>query len=233
MKYQELNEVLRKHQLYLKDEEGGVRANLSEANLKGADLRVANLSSAVLISADLRKADLRKAYLSSADLWGADLRVANLSSADLRKAYLFKSVLSSADLSSADLGGADLTKANLSSADLRGADLTRANLSSADLSSADLRGVNLRGVDLTRANLRNTKHDYTILKIINELKYHIVLIDDLVTVGCRVYTYKEWKSFSNEEVSEMGSEALDFYKMLIPLLDYHYKGTKFEIKESI
>ena len=53
-------------------------ADLSDADLSGADLRGAYLS-----DADLSGADLRGAYLSGADLRGADLRGAYLISADL------------------------------------------------------------------------------------------------------------------------------------------------------
>ena len=84
----EISEILRKHKMWIDDEEGGERANLS-----GADLRRANLS-----EANLRGADLSRSYLSGADLSGADLSGANLSGADLRRA----------DLSEADLRGADL-----------------------------------------------------------------------------------------------------------------------------
>jgi uncharacterized protein YjbI with pentapeptide repeats len=103
MTNEELKEILKLHKLWLNGEEGGVRANLSEADLRGADLS----------KADLRWADLSK----------ADLRWANLSKADLRWANLSK-----ADLSEADLSGADLSEA-----DLRGADLRCANLSGANL----------------------------------------------------------------------------------------------------
>ena len=78
-----------------------------EAILKehGLDcLSGADLSAADLIGADLRCANLRSADLSGADLIGADLHCANLRSADL----------SGADLSSADLSGSDLHGANLS-----------------------------------------------------------------------------------------------------------------------
>ena len=56
-------EVLQRHAKWLKNEEGGEKANLRDANLRDANLRDANL----------RDADLR-----DADLWGADLRDANL-----------------------------------------------------------------------------------------------------------------------------------------------------------
>ena len=78
-----LQDILDKHKKWLNEEEGGERADLSDAYLSGADLR----------SADLSGADLRRADLSGADLSGADLRRADLSGADL----------SGADLSGADL----------------------------------------------------------------------------------------------------------------------------------
>ena len=133
-------------------------ADLRGADLRGADLGAANLSSADLRSAKLISADLREAKLISADLRGADLRsadlgAANLSSADLRSANLSSADLREAKLISADLRGADLSSAKLISADLRGADLSSADLLCADLRSANLRGADLRGADLSGAKL--------------------------------------------------------------------------------
>ena len=109
----ELNEILRKHDLWLKNDPAGVRANLWNADLRGADLRNAKLESADLRGADLRGANLRNADLRTANLWNADLRGANLRGANLR----------GANLESANLYGADLWNANLWNADLRNADL--------------------------------------------------------------------------------------------------------------
>ena len=58
MNKEELNEILVKHLKWLKDEEGGERANLCGANLCGANLHNANLRSADLCGADLRNANL-------------------------------------------------------------------------------------------------------------------------------------------------------------------------------
>ena len=111
MTAEKLAEILEKHKFYLDGKEGGERANLS-----GADLGGANLSGANLIRADLSGANLSGANLIRADLSGADLSGANLSEADL----------SEADLSGADLSGANLSEADLSEADLSGADLSGA-----------------------------------------------------------------------------------------------------------
>ena len=114
----ELNEILRKHKMWLIGESGGELADLRGANLREADLRWADLRWTNLRGADLRWADLRGADLSRANLRGANLRGANLR-------------------------GADLSRADLYGANLRGANLREANLFGADLSRADLRGAKL------------------------------------------------------------------------------------------
>ena len=91
MNGEEIRIVLEKHEKWLNNELGGIRADLSGADIYGLDLRGANLYGANLIRADLRvayliKADLREANLSGADLSGADLRGADLSGANLRLA---------------------------------------------------------------------------------------------------------------------------------------------------
>ena len=63
----ELQEILRKHELWINGE-GGERADLSNTDLSGADLS----------NTDLRGADLRWANLSGAYLDGANLSGANL-----------------------------------------------------------------------------------------------------------------------------------------------------------
>ena len=88
MEASKLKEILEKHKMWLNDEEGGERANLSRADLRGADLREANLSRADLRGADLLDTDLRGADLRGADLRDADLLDTDLRGADLREADL-------------------------------------------------------------------------------------------------------------------------------------------------
>jgi uncharacterized protein YjbI with pentapeptide repeats len=97
--------------MWLRDEEGGECANLTGANLRGAELACAYL----------RGADLRGANLRGADLTGANLRGADLTDADLRDANLYGANLTGADLRDADLTGAYLESADLRYADLRDA----------------------------------------------------------------------------------------------------------------
>jgi hypothetical protein len=127
---EKLQEIIKSHGRWLRNEEGGERANLRDADLSDAYLSGANL---------------RDAYLSGANLRGADLRDANLRDANLSDAYL-----SGADLSGANLRDANLSDANLSDANLSGADLRGANLRGANLRGANLRDANLSGADLDK-----------------------------------------------------------------------------------
>ena len=108
---EQLDNILKKHTLWVKNESGGERANLREAHLSGANLSGANLRGADLSGADLSGADLYVANLRGADLRGADLSGANLSGANLRGADLREAHLSGANLSGANLRGADLSGA--------------------------------------------------------------------------------------------------------------------------
>ena len=135
------------------------RANLRGADLCGANLREANLSKtnlrgACLCGADLSRANLSRANLSDANLSAADLREADLFGADMRGACLYRANLCEADLSRSDLFGADLRRSNVSRADLSDANLQGANLQGADLQGVDLRDADLSRADLSDANLR-------------------------------------------------------------------------------
>ncbi|EAG0985306.1 pentapeptide repeat-containing protein [Listeria monocytogenes] len=92
MKQEELDIILENHGKWLRNE-GGDRADLSNADLKNTNLRFANL---------------RLAYLR-----GADLSNANLSIADLNNANLSNADLSNVNLSNANFRGVDLSDANL------------------------------------------------------------------------------------------------------------------------
>ena len=58
MKQKELNEILRLHAMWLRGEDGGKRAILYGADLRGANLCEADLRGANLCGADLRGANL-------------------------------------------------------------------------------------------------------------------------------------------------------------------------------
>ncbi|EAE5401744.1 TPA_asm: hypothetical protein GEG70_00185 [Listeria monocytogenes] len=131
MKQEELDIILKNHGKWLLNE-GGERADLSNADLKNTNLRFANL----------RLADLRGAYLSYANFRGVDLRFADLKNTNLRFA----------NLSYANLSNADLSNVNLSNANFRGVDLSDANLNWVNWQHVEGLTVICVQVDTTRKN---------------------------------------------------------------------------------
>ena len=195
---EELKIALELHEKWLSNKPGGVRLDLTRANLSGLDLRLANLNDADLMFADL----------SSSNLSGADLRRANLSGSYLRFAILSDADLSGADLRYANLSKAHLGRANLSQADLRWAILSDANLSHADLSSSNLRGADLScailsDVDLRWANTINTEGLDVICVQLNtsdknrQIQYYVQL--EKVTAGCFSGTLDELRKAVDEK----------------------------------
>ena len=97
MTKEELKQVLEAHAKWVRGEAEGSRADLSGANLYGANLSEANFSGANLYRANLSEADLSGANFSEANFSGADLSGANFSGADLSRA---------------NFSGANLSRAN-------------------------------------------------------------------------------------------------------------------------
>jgi hypothetical protein len=91
-----------------------VKVDLSETDLREADLSKANL-----IGSNLTRADLNEVNLLGADLWmsdfnGAKLNGANLSKTELVRANLSETQLNRANLDKAKLGNTIFTKTDLS-----------------------------------------------------------------------------------------------------------------------
>lgn len=103
-----LNEIITSHSKWLLGEDGGERADLSNANLCGSNLS----------GTDLRGANLHGANLCDADLSGSNLRGVNLSNANLHGANLY-----GANPCDANLHGVSLNDINISGANLCGANL--------------------------------------------------------------------------------------------------------------
>ncbi len=101
----DIKAILEKHSLWLKNKEGGERANLQGANLQAADLRGDNLQEANLYGANLFGADLSGADLSEANLQGADLSEASLYRANLQGADLTNTVLDPNNTPNGDYNG--------------------------------------------------------------------------------------------------------------------------------
>ena len=97
---EELKRIRTDHEKWLVTKgEKGTQADLSNANLRGANLQGANLFGANLQGANLIGANLQGAHLRDANLQGANLRIANFKEADLIGANLQEADLRDAKLS--------------------------------------------------------------------------------------------------------------------------------------
>ena len=222
MNSNEMNEILKKHKIWLTSNgKNGCQielaADLSYSKIVAADLRCASLNDSNLTHAKLSYTNLKGAELCFCNLKNADLRYANLSHANLHRAVL----------QSANLRGADLRGADLNAADLRGADLSNADLRGADLSNVDLRGVNLRDVDLSCPKLHRTILPESTFIILGE-KYFISIYGDYVRASSCANTHyqnhlaSEWRQFSKQDILDMdGEDSLKFYPRLLDIIDFY------------
>ena len=83
MKQNELNKIILKHVLWLKDIHKGYRAYLKDADLSFLNLNDVNLS-----NADLRGVNLSYASLNNTNFYNADLRNADLTGVDFTSTNL-------------------------------------------------------------------------------------------------------------------------------------------------
>lgn len=123
---------------------GDLTIPLVDINLNRADLSGANL-----FGADLRRGFLEHANLTRAQLNGADMEAATLYHAELEGAFLVE-----VNLRSVLFFGASLKRAHLAGADLSGAQLQQIHLEGANLKGAKLEGTSLRDARLTNADVR-------------------------------------------------------------------------------
>ncbi len=98
-------------------------ADLSGANLRGANLENTYMFGIFLTNADLSRANLTEADLSRVNLEGANLTDANLSGADLEGANLRNACLTGANLNNANLAGATITTELKTASSIEGTNL--------------------------------------------------------------------------------------------------------------
>lgn len=106
----------------------------------------------------------------------------------------------------------ELTEANLTEADL-----TEANLLYTNLTGADLRGADLTRADLLYTNLREIKINQCAgnlaeIKSIHIETWIVSFTAKEMAIGCQQYPIEKWRNFSDQEISEMNTEALTWWK---------------------
>lgn len=175
----ELNEVIRKHQMFLTAKPGGARAVIRDRDLTGLSFMGQNLSQSDFSGCIMAETDLRNANFESATLFGCDLSNAKISNTKLVRADMRGADVESADLTKADLTGADLREGktilkrkikkpedqydkaragavHFNGSILSGAILNGATAISADFSDAIMTDVKMHGINLKNALLRHT-----------------------------------------------------------------------------
>jgi uncharacterized protein YjbI with pentapeptide repeats len=84
------------------------------------------------------------------------------------------------------------------------------------LEGANLRGADLTGADLTRANLTGATYGEGIEigqkpKQFLGLKYPVFFFKTHVKIGCEIHSLEEWEDFSDDEISDMDTVALQWW----------------------
>lgn len=128
MTQEELDEVIRKHKLWLNGEEGGERANLIDKDLRGLDMDGADMRDARMEHVDMRYASMR-----NADMRNAHMRDANME-------YIY--------MRSANMENADMVNVNMRFAIMMGANMEDANMEYADIRNAIMDGTNMKGANI-------------------------------------------------------------------------------------
>ncbi|WP_159048575.1 pentapeptide repeat-containing protein [Streptomyces sp. NRRL F-4489] len=127
--------------------------DLSRTCLRRADLSRAQLRGANLAHSQLEHADLSGAQLSDADLCEARLEHARLTGAGLERARLERARLEHADLSVANLERARLREAHCAHATFAHAQLARADFGKAHGEHADFTDADVEGANFVQAHL--------------------------------------------------------------------------------
>lgn len=124
----EFDEILKKHELWLKGEKDGECANFENANLREIDLsgkriRCVDFSGAYLAGADIRYAKFEKCNFCCASFTFADLTYACFYDTEIRGAtFLF------ADLTCTDFRGSDIRNSDLCNAFIERTNFEKTNI---------------------------------------------------------------------------------------------------------
>ena len=114
-------------------------------------------------------------------------------------------------LQEANLQGADLQEADLQGANLQGANLQEANLKGANLQWANLKGANLKGANLKGANLQGANLPTEVIRI-DGMRWDVTIFQDWMTIGCQHHHLDDWNKFTDDEISKMDVDALEFWQ---------------------
>jgi uncharacterized protein YjbI with pentapeptide repeats len=186
----ELDEAIKKHELFIRGVRGGVRASFKFRDLSQLDFRKADLSQADFTGSVLTGANMSAGVFKGVSFFSCDMRNANLENCDCSRADFRGAFVAGANLTGASLTGADLREGKVmekergkplrdrarqdipdkvhktifTGAKLSDTDLSGAHASAADFSDADLSGMIVKDADFSSANFEGanlSKADFT------------------------------------------------------------------------
>jgi len=113
-------------------------------------------------------------------------------------------------------------------ANLRGANLRYADFTGANLRGANFRGANFRYANLRGANFRGAVGNLIDIKSMQFDRWGVVFIPQLqiLCVGCEQHKLKAWFNFSDERISYMDRDALNWWRKWKPILEQITKEDK-------
>ncbi|MCZ4330747.1 pentapeptide repeat-containing protein [Castellaniella denitrificans] len=99
------------------------------------------------------------------------------------------------------------------------ADLGDANLCDANLCDANLGGANLGGANLGDVvNLWDTTGDRRHIKSLQIETWGVTYTATHMQIGCQLHTLERWWGFSDEQISKMDYQALEWWGRWKPVL---------------
>ena len=84
---------------------------------------------------------------------------------------------------------------------IEGASLQGADLQGAKLQGADLRGADLQGADLPTDVIR-----------IDGMRWGVTILYGYMRIGCQHHHVDDWDKFTDDEISKMDDDALEFWQ---------------------
>ena len=130
-------------------------ANLNGANFTEASLTQANLSNATMTGTVFTRATLIGANMNGAGMLQASFTESNVENATFDGASMHQANFDHVNARGAYLGNADMSQANFTGADMAGAVIFKSDLTNANLTGADLTGATINQSGLVYTNLRN------------------------------------------------------------------------------
>ncbi len=94
---------------------------------------------------------------------------------------------------------------------IEGDSLQEADLRGADLQYADLKGANLRGANLQYADLKWANLPTGVIRI-DGMLWDVTILYGYMRIGCQHHHVDEWESFTDDEISKMYDNALEFWQ---------------------